>query len=70
MFEVHITAGGVIEGVLMYGIVHGIWLLIKRVIHGTERTAALYWHEIYRKKGLGHEHRSVFMCRDGKCALF
>lgn len=65
---INISAATVIESTLMYGIVHGIWLLIRKVSKEAYKRARTQRDHIIRMhvKG-GHEGR-LKHCVDDACA--
>ncbi len=67
--QLDITLPKVISGVLMYLIIHAILGVGRRVLKDTERKLAIRTHYQDKTSGWGHNHRSIFRCTDGKCAL-
>lgn len=62
--DISITAGGVIESTIIYGIVHGIWVIIKWLIKQVEHKTA---EEIRAHVKNGHNTRFKY-CLEGSCA--
>lgn len=64
---INITPTGVIESTLMYGIVHGIWLLAKRVTKAAYKEVRLERNRIiHNHVKTGHEGR-LKHCIDEAC---
>lgn len=64
---INITPAGVIESTIMYGVVHGIWLIIKRGAKEAYREARKERNRIIRHHvKTGHEGR-LKHCIDEAC---
>lgn len=64
---INITPGGVIESTIMYGVVHGIWLLIKKFTKAAYREARLERDRIiHNHVKTGHKGR-LKHCVDEAC---
>ena len=64
---INITPAGVIESTLMYGIVHGVWLIIKRLGKEAYREARIERDKIiHAHVKAGHKSR-LKHCVDDAC---
>jgi hypothetical protein len=64
---INITPAGVIESTLMYGIVHGVWLLLKKIARaGYKELRAERDRIIHNHVKAGHEGR-LKHCIDEAC---
>jgi hypothetical protein len=64
---INITPAGVIESTIMYGVVHGIWLLLKKGAHAAYKEARAERNRIIHSHvKTGHEGR-LKHCLDEAC---